>query len=762
ASLPATALPSIVVMRHLVRDLTADGVFDGADGSGSAIAVTDVRNLHTDALRSHVALAIVDWLESAQNETSLEPGNFTQTGGMLDLMASNTSELFGPEPPQSFDIFGPSLILVQPGDGEAVSGTITVQATASDPSGVELILGYVDYQVSSALGADQDDTAPGFTAALDTTQLADGAHNLRLVAVDTRDNIAIHDFTFIADNSPPEIILEGPAMTGSTAVTVSGTLSDTHSGVTVLEVWAEGAPPDVVNDPGPTFDRMVAIPCNAETQVTARATNGAGLVAVATVTIACDDRDPGFSLLTSTYIPTTRMNVVYDPTNEILLYERLAGQQPVSLNQLDWSSPGPTIEKFFSRLDYIPFGGITIVINNVPYLAILPDDFAQSGTLVGSPAETIQVRYRYSFQGVTKRDWTDLSFSTSDGAFILPLSYQALGIDLADPTGTEEHRIDVRMTDPQGNSAIEEVYFRMLATSPPIVYTDCDLGYLQDRTLTNDLLHEWFSLDNPSFFSGKLVFPRLPQGSLAPWTYELKIPAVQVTFEETGRAQYKTIERFEPCPYYTDDWCTVANDGAGPSPTCWVNQDGKQMHRYMVGAGVGGNASICNDGFWPDGPATSVSVTPNSGTFAGALHNIPSEWPHDPVTDTWQVPTADYLASQWFQPLVFTMRTTVPRPTLSTPDLEGGPMWRSTTKHGGGWGYYMRSHSGYELIRQYSSAMGIDFHWSRDFRADEYIDHMQVTVPAIVPEVTVAELGTVAVLPFDGACGVELINDLTE
>jgi hypothetical protein len=76
------------------------------------------------------------------------------------------------------DAMQPTVSITSPANGATVSGLVTVQVAASDNLGVEKVRFWVD---STYLGYDA--SAP-YARAIDTTALADGAHTIRVQAVD--------------------------------------------------------------------------------------------------------------------------------------------------------------------------------------------------------------------------------------------------------------------------------------------------------------------------------------------------------------------------------------------------------------------------------------------------------------------------------------------------------------------------------------------------------------------------------------------------
>src|SRR6185503_905125 len=105
-----------------------------------------------------------------------------------------------------------------------------------------------------------------------------------------------------------------------------------------------------------------------------------GLMSERQVTVACDNRVPGVLVAPTQYLPKAAVMLSYVPSTPTWAYD-YSGPGATDLHLLDWSSsPGPTIDVYFNKLDYIPATFSTIAANNLPWLLIVPDDAAQSGT----------------------------------------------------------------------------------------------------------------------------------------------------------------------------------------------------------------------------------------------------------------------------------------------------------------------------------------------------------------------------------------------
>ncbi len=78
----------------------------------------------------------------------------------------------------------PTVVITSPSDGASVSGTVTVQASASDDDGVAK----VEFSVDGV--KQRTDTSSPYTYAWDTTTVANGSHTIQARAFDTADQTA--------------------------------------------------------------------------------------------------------------------------------------------------------------------------------------------------------------------------------------------------------------------------------------------------------------------------------------------------------------------------------------------------------------------------------------------------------------------------------------------------------------------------------------------------------------------------------------------
>jgi len=141
------------------------------------------------------------------------------------------------------DVVRPNVSLVNPGSGTALQGSVMVEANATDSSGVDRVLYYLD---DTYLGLNYESP---FQWPWDTTSVADGTHILKAKAVD-RCGLSKYSAPVTvtvansgcADTTPPTVTLtapgDGATVTGTT--TFSATASDA-SGIEKVVFYVDGS-----------------------------------------------------------------------------------------------------------------------------------------------------------------------------------------------------------------------------------------------------------------------------------------------------------------------------------------------------------------------------------------------------------------------------------------------------------------------------------------------------------------------------------------
>ncbi len=170
----------------------------------------------------------------------LSPATYlTSAPGPLKNDATILPKSGGSQPPA--DTTAPTTAITSPANGATVSGSVTVNATASDNVGVA----HVDLYVDGALTATT--TTSPYTLAWNAAGASAGTHTLQTRAYDAANNVGLSAIVNVtvnapADTTPPAASIAAPAngATVTSGSTVSVTASD-NVGIARVELWVDGA-----------------------------------------------------------------------------------------------------------------------------------------------------------------------------------------------------------------------------------------------------------------------------------------------------------------------------------------------------------------------------------------------------------------------------------------------------------------------------------------------------------------------------------------
>jgi hypothetical protein len=119
----------------------------------------------------------------------------------------------------------PTVSITAPAAGAALSGTLSISASATD----NVAVASVQLQLDGAnLGAPLTGSGPTYTYLWNTTSVTTGTHTIAAIAADTAGNTASSSVSIIVDHIPPTVSVTAPAAgaTVTGTVTVTGAASD--------------------------------------------------------------------------------------------------------------------------------------------------------------------------------------------------------------------------------------------------------------------------------------------------------------------------------------------------------------------------------------------------------------------------------------------------------------------------------------------------------------------------------------------------------
>jgi len=249
ANVGTQALNSITLIQLLEQDLAADGQLDGLGAAGAQLLTpgNPRQGLDANTLRYSLSKALDEWFASSNNKSGIDEHTTLLNSGSLDIIATDTSDLFGSQAAQPFDNRPPVVTFAGTSfvgaDGQTyspvgaaryVAGALTLVVNASDsPAGLQSIAVSVNGSPTSA-GAGSS-LPSKFVAVINTATLPDGPLDVSVSAVDNYGNRGTTSTTFQVDNTPPLQTITGPAEAqatkGGSDVHVLASASDAGSGL---------------------------------------------------------------------------------------------------------------------------------------------------------------------------------------------------------------------------------------------------------------------------------------------------------------------------------------------------------------------------------------------------------------------------------------------------------------------------------------------------------------------------------------------------
>ena len=162
------------------------------------------------------------------NTTGYSDGIHTIKAVVTDTNAQNTnaqiSVTINNAPPPDDP---PTVAITSPVNGDTISGTIAIAATATDDNGISKVCFYIDDVLKST------DIASPFAYNLNTTGYANGVHTIKAVATDTASQTVNAQISVTINNvapvdNPPTVAITAPAnnATISGSVTITATATD--------------------------------------------------------------------------------------------------------------------------------------------------------------------------------------------------------------------------------------------------------------------------------------------------------------------------------------------------------------------------------------------------------------------------------------------------------------------------------------------------------------------------------------------------------
>ena len=241
------------------------------------------------------------------------------------------------------DSQAPSLTLTNPANGSVISQPITIDATASDESGIAKVEFFIDDQRVAGI------TAAPFSYNWNTNNSTDGDHSIRVVATDIAGRISEQTATVTLSHSAPVADTQGPQLTNVSAngdlvtdgmtlarsTTISFSVSD-PSGVAHIELLLDGS---VVTSPSGNGSysailNLDNVPRGPHT-LTLRATDSLANVSILSYTINVAHTPPAAPVLSqpvsgfSSFTATIAVSGTAQPESDVQLFVNAKSAGPV-------------------------------------------------------------------------------------------------------------------------------------------------------------------------------------------------------------------------------------------------------------------------------------------------------------------------------------------------------------------------------------------------------------------------------------------------
>lgn len=201
-------ITTLSVLDALTQDIQ-DSVFDGKSSAGNlSIYGAKITSNTLRADKLGLPQAMRRFLESERNATGVKSTDLEDT---LVCLSSSAGALFVGEATGDYDHEGPSIIVVSPKPEAVLSGTVTIQLEAEDPSGIASLKFSPEQTFITETGRFGSGTQMAVVGTLKTSQLRDGEIVVSIVAEDSIGNRSDVYAKWVIDNQAPVISIGSPS-----------------------------------------------------------------------------------------------------------------------------------------------------------------------------------------------------------------------------------------------------------------------------------------------------------------------------------------------------------------------------------------------------------------------------------------------------------------------------------------------------------------------------------------------------------------------
>jgi len=445
---PHSIYSSIALTQILYNDIRSDGVFNGVGDNRESTALMPLAfgrvALDENTFRIAFSLHMLAIANSDENKTSLGIDKLLTPARQI---AAQTGALLGTSDPINIDEQTPEVTITRSAD-EYRSGLFNFEITIGGLLGAERIRIFVDGNLIADLA-----NPTNVLAIIDTTDYADGAHDILVTATDALDNEASNTFNQQFDNTAPVVNVSSPPASSRATALIAGTYSDNVSGVQSITVQGQAA----------------TLFADGTWNATVNLEPGENIIPISVVD------QVGERLDTQTVLHLDLIAPVITSTDMHSLAHFSSGDgnyTEAALQDINDALP------LYFETNAVDLNGVLIdrlALNNssIPYFAFSVLD--QMGPDATTAPEDMQVRIQYERGGEILTPWRTITAINDE--YLIPLVSEMLAPDWHRATPTDEHVIRVEASDAAGNLSNLSFLFRADFYVPAFnIDTISDLG----------------------------------------------------------------------------------------------------------------------------------------------------------------------------------------------------------------------------------------------------------------------------------------------
>jgi len=582
---PHTVYTSMGLAQIAYNDIRADGLLNGVGtnkaGTAQMSLAVGVVPLDADAYRAAFSLHMLAIANGANNKTRIQVNDLKASA---ELIAERTNPLLGASTPFNLSKQTPVITLTQAVDGY-YSGTFSFNVNIGGFLGAERIDISVD---SASVGSLSPPTTP---LTIDTTNHADGEHQIGLTAVDILGNSESFNFQARFDNTAPVIDVTSAPATNQSTIQLTGNYTDNVAGVQSVQAMEQQA--TLLDDGTWSTDVQIA--------------PGKNTIPIRVIDLAGNQ----YNTETVVYLDTIPPTIDSTDKHSQARFSNSDG----SFFELVLQDSNPTTPLFLETttvdLDGVPINRQALNNNTIPFFAFSVTD------LMGPDATTapdkITVRTQYEKNGEIVTDFRELA--VVDNEYLVPLVSETLAPNWHQSAPLDNHQIKIEVSDSVGNLSQATFDFRADIYIPEtfVTNTNIDVRDLINGVFDDTDFGDRATLNNREFPSSTYTFTNNtgkafyinPSDSSA-HTVEQRVEQLvrEHLYQQRASTEWQVglMNKSDPCPEFIE-WKTK---------TSIYNWTGSAWQLEQVPpSSLGKRQPITSDALPSPAPATAWVDTPD-------------------------------------------------------------------------------------------------------------------------------------------------------